>query len=95
MAKIPAAAEAIIRESPQKFNSHRKISSYYDTYTAQKILRKLHEIPDSVLMERLIRNPFRCNLQEDLRDVLTGFWTSGVRVASAFICEPLVFTIFW
>ena len=93
---IPAEAGRIIAEMPGIFNPHRKISGYYDGYTALSILMGLHLVPNtSFLQELLIRNPFRTELREDLETVLTRIWESEMTVACAFVCEPLVFTIFW
>ena len=96
MDELSTVAENIIEEAPKTFNSHRDINDFYDGYSALSILNDINLIPpSSSLQELLIRNPFRTEVKEDLHAVLTRIYESGMRIACIFICEPIVFTIFW
>ena len=89
-------AERVITETPKIFNNHRDMDDFYDGYSALSILSEINLIPPgSSLQELLIRNPFRSQAQEDLHEVLTRIYESEMRISCIFVCEPIIFTIFW
>lgn len=71
------------------------MAAFYDVYEVSDIRTRLGQIPEGTLQELLLRNPPLWDAEGDLRAAQRRIWESEMMVGCAFICNPLVFTVFW